>query len=94
MFLSLGAANHESEWFENPEKFDIYRKNARKHISFGHGIHFCLGARLARLEAEIAIEVLASKIPSLRLVPYQQLEYSANITFRGPKKLYVDWDRG
>ena len=93
VFLSLGAANHEPEWFESPEKFDIHRKNARKHISFGHGIHFCLGARLARLEAEIAIEVLASRIPSLRLVPDQQLEYSANITFRGPKELYVDWDR-
>ena len=93
VFLSLGAANHEAELFDAPEQFDIYRKNARKHVSFGHGIHFCLGARLARLEAEIAIETLARKIPSLRLLPDQQLEYSANITFRGPKALYLDWDR-
>jgi len=93
VFLSLGAANHETQLFEAPEQFDIYRKNARKHVSFGHGIHFCLGARLARLEAEIAIETLAAKIPSLRLLADQQLEYSANITFRGPKALYLDWDR-
>jgi len=68
-------------------------KNARKHVSFGHGIHFCLGARLARLEAEIAIETLAGKVPSLRLVEDQTLSYSANITFRGPECLMVDWDR-
>jgi len=79
--------------FEAPEKFDIHRKNARRHVSFGHGIHFCLGARLARLEAEIAIETLSSRMPSLRLVADQQLEYSANITFRGPSRLMIDWDR-
>ena len=93
VFLSLGAANHEAELFDQPDQFDIHRKNARKHISFGQGIHFCLGARLARLEAEIAIETLARRIPSLRLVSDQQLEYSANITFRGPMRLMVDWDR-
>jgi len=93
IFLSLGAANHERELFEAPEQFDIHRKNARKHISFGHGIHFCLGARLARLEAEIAIETLTKRIPGLRLVADQSLEYSANMTFRGPRQLMIDWDR-
>lgn len=93
VFLSLGAANHQPSLFDSPEKFDIKRKNARKHISFGHGIHFCLGARLARLEATVAIEALAQRIPSLRLVDEQNLNYSANITFRGPRELYVDWDK-
>lgn len=93
IFLSLGAANHEAALFDQPDQFDIHRKNARKHVSFGHGIHFCLGARLARLEAEIAIETLTSSIPSLRLVEDQTLSYSANITFRGPETLLVDWDR-
>ena len=92
VFLSLGAANHEQALFEAPASFDMQRKNARKHISFGHGIHFCLGARLARLEGAIAVEALAERIPSLRLVPEQDLHYSANITFRGPRALYVDWD--
>lgn len=91
VFLSLGAANHEPGLFDAPEQFDIYRKNARKHISFGYGIHFCLGARLARLEGEIAIETLSQKLPNLHLVKDQDLQYSPNITFRGPKELLVDW---
>ena len=92
IFLSLGAANHEADEFESPADFDIRRQNARKHISFGHGIHFCLGARLARLEAQIALEALSQRIPSLQLVDGQALKYSPNITFRGPQRLEVSWD--
>jgi cytochrome P450 len=91
IFLSLGAANHEAGIFEAPSRFDMARENAGKHISFGHGIHFCLGARLARLEAEIALESLARRIPELQLVPDQELSYSPNMTFRGPAELYVTW---
>jgi len=75
--------------FESPQ---TKRHNAKKHIAFGYGIHFCLGARLARLEGEIAIQALAERLPSLRLVEGQQFEYSPNITFRGPKALQVEWD--
>lgn len=92
VFLSLGAANHQPSLFESPADFDIKRANARKHVSFGHGIHFCLGARLARLEATIAMETLTERLPNLRLVDSGDLEYSANITFRGPKELFVEWD--
>ncbi|MBX2883093.1 MAG: cytochrome P450, partial [Granulosicoccus sp.] len=92
VFLSLGAANHEPELFPAPDEFDIHRKNARKHISFGHGVHFCLGARMARVEAAIALEVLTERLPGLKLVDNQELAYSANITFRGPSTLMVDWD--
>ena len=91
VFLSLGAANHEPELFPSPEKFDIHRDNAKKHISFGYGIHFCLGARLARLEGEIAIQTLSERLPDLRLVDGQNLSYSPNITFRGPEQLFVEW---
>jgi hypothetical protein len=92
IFLSLGAANHEEVLFPEPSTFDIRRANAGKHISFGHGIHFCLGSRLARLEGQIAIEALTERIPSLRLVPAQALSWSPNMTFRGPRELYVEWD--
>jgi cytochrome P450 len=92
IFLSLGAANHEEDLFPSPSSFDIRRGNAGKHISFGHGIHFCLGARLARLEAQIAIEALTKRVPSLRLVADQRLTWSPNITFRGPRELFVEWD--
>lgn len=92
IFLSLGAANHEQGLFPFPSDFDLHRQNAGKHISFGHGIHFCLGARLARLEGQIAIESLTERLPGLRLVASQELRYSPNITFRGPRELYVEWD--
>jgi hypothetical protein len=92
IFLSLGAANHEKSVFPSPSDFDMNRPNAGKHISFGHGIHFCLGARLARLEGQITIESLTERIPGLRLVAGQALRYSPNITFRGPRELYVEWD--
>jgi cytochrome P450 len=91
IFLSLGAANHEAGIFPQPSQFDMTRENAGKHISFGHGIHFCLGARLARLEAQIALESLTRRIPNLHLVPDQELRYSPNMTFRGPAELYVTW---
>ena len=92
IFLSLGAANHEAASFPSPSAFDIHRDNAGKHVSFGHGIHFCLGARLARLEGQIAIASLTERLPSLRLPPDQALSYSPNITFRGPRRLFVEWD--
>ena len=93
IFLSLGAANHQSDHFENADSFDIHRENARNNISFGKGIHFCLGARLARFEATIMLEVITQRIPSLSLIEGQSLERFPNITFRGPKELFVTWDR-
>ena len=92
IFMSLAAANHQPDCFDGAGEFDIHRPNARNHISFGKGIHFCLGARLARLEATVALEVLTERIPSLRLVEGQSLERFANITFRGPRRLLVAWD--
>ena len=92
IFVSLGAANHDPGVFPGPSEFNIERKNAGKHISFGHGIHFCLGARLARLEVQIALEALTRRIPSLRLVTDQEFTFAPNITFRGPSQLYVEWD--
>ncbi|WP_428098896.1 cytochrome P450 [Candidatus Rariloculus sp.] len=91
IFLSLGAANHDGDLYENPETFDIRRKNARTHISFGRGIHFCLGNRLALLEARITLETLVERVPSLRLVEGQALDYFPNFTFRGPKELWLQW---
>ena len=91
IFLSLAAANHDDAVFEEPDTFDIGRKKARNHIAFGRGIHFCLGNRLAILEATITLETLLQRVPSLRLVEDQALEYFPNFTFRGPKKLWLTW---
>lgn len=92
LYLNFASANNEADVFDDPRTFDIHRSGANKHISFGKGIHFCLGAGLARMEARIALELLAEKLPSMRLVDDQQLEYFPNITFRGPNALQVAWD--
>ena len=89
IFLNFAAANHQPDVFADPDVFDIQRERANRHISFGKGIHFCLGAGLARIEARIVLEVLAERIPSLRLVDGQHLTFFPNITFRGPDELLV-----
>ena len=92
VFLNFASANHQADLFENPERFDIHRPHANRHISFGKGIHFCLGSGLARMEARIVLELLSQRLPSLRLVEGQHLSYFPNITFRGPESLEIDWN--
>ena len=64
--IALASANRDETVFENPEVFDITRENNR-HIAFGYGSHFCLGAPLARLEAKIAITTLFNRMPELQI---------------------------
>jgi len=69
--LLWGAANLDEREFEEPERFDI-RRSAGRHLSFGHGVHFCLGATLGRLEARVAFEALLDRAQHLRLVAEPQ----------------------
>lgn len=66
VIVSLAAANHDEQEFAEPEKLDITRQENR-HVAFGKGIHYCLGAPLARLEAQIALSTLLRRFPDLRL---------------------------
>jgi cytochrome P450 len=86
-FILLAAANRDPAHFPSPEKFDIAR-DPNEHVSFGEGIHFCLGAPLARLEGAIAIESMLEKFPRLQLAdPDAKLEYRGSMALRGLSEL-------
>src|SRR3954452_884305 len=91
VLLNFAAANRQPDLFEAPDAFDIHRANASRHISFGKGIHYCLGAHLAKVEARVMLEVLTQRVPALRLSDGQHIQHFPNITFRGPQRLLVEW---
>jgi cytochrome P450 len=87
----LGSANHDPAVYpDHPERLDIARPNV-KPLSFGGGIHFCLGAQLARIEAEVAISTLLRRIPNLRLDDAVNAEWRPSFVLRGLKRLPASW---
>ena len=91
IFMNFASANRQNDIWVDPDDFDIHRSNANRHISFGKGVHYCLGAKLAKFETQLVLETLAERVPSLRLHD-AALSYFPNITFRGPTELHVSWD--
>ena len=87
----IGSANRDVNYFDNPDALDITRKN-NKHLAFGHGVHFCLGASLARLEGQIAISTLIQRMPNLRLSSApDQLRWRGTFVLRGLEALPVSF---
>jgi cytochrome P450 len=86
--LLLGSANRDESIFPDPDRLDLDRPTPR-HLSFSHGLHFCLGAQLARLEASLALEALITRFPKLAL-PDQPIVWSDSTILRGPKELWLE----
>ncbi|MFD4564945.1 cytochrome P450 [Streptomyces sp. NPDC058467] len=93
VIVSLCAANRDPRRFENPDTLDLDR-SPNPHLAFGHGIHFCPGAALARAELQIALGTLLTRLPGLRLaVPDADLEWVPAVLGRGTHHLPVGYDR-
>jgi cytochrome P450 len=71
VMVMFAAANRDPDVFTQPDRFDIERANAGQHLAFARGIHFCIGAALARLEARVAVRALLGRLSQLRLDPDQ-----------------------
>jgi len=87
VLVSIGAANHDPAVFENPDHLDLAR-DPNPHLAFGFGTHFCLGAPLARLEAQLTFEALTRRFPGLTLVD-DRPRYRPNPVLRGLERLDV-----
>ncbi|MEU3653341.1 cytochrome P450 [Streptomyces sp. NPDC032161] len=92
ILLLMGSANRDASRFEDGESFDIGRPNAREHLSFGYGIHYCLGNMLAKLQAKIALEEVARLAPALRLADGADVRFGRNLSFRAPAAVPVTWE--
>ncbi|MFI7235998.1 cytochrome P450 [Streptomyces cyaneofuscatus] len=91
VLVAMSDANRDPARYPDAARFDITR-DARGHIAFGHGIHYCLGAPLARIEARVAIRSLLERCPELRLTADPAtLDWRAGILMRGPLSLPVGW---
>ncbi len=91
LLLLMGSANRDEEVFAQADTVDITRSNAREHLAFGYGIHYCLGNKLAKLESTIVLQETAARIPQLRLADDVPLEMSRSLTVRTPLTLPVTW---
>ena len=96
-----GAANRDPRVFPDPDAFDLDRTNARQHISFGHGIHTCPGAPLARAEGRVSVERLLDRMGDIRISETEhgpagarRYEYAPTYILRGLRRLHLEFDPG
>jgi cytochrome P450 len=87
--VSISGANRDPAMFPDPDRFDVRRANAARHLAFAYGPHFCLGAHLARLEARVAVTTMLARLPGLRLDGQPQVR---GLVFRKPPDLPARWE--
>ena len=91
VLLLVGSANRDPDTFPDPDLFDITRANARNHLSFGFGIHYCIGNLLGKLQTKIAVEEITKKLPGLKLEPGADIQFGDNLSFRVPTAVPAIW---
>jgi len=96
-----GAANRDPRRFENPDEFDVDRTNARQHIAFGHGVHTCPGAPLARAEARVSLERILDRLTEIRISEAEhgpprarRYDYAPTYILRGLSRLHLEFGAG
>ncbi len=92
LHVVYAAANRDVPQIDDPDHFNIFRTGNNRHLGFGWGIHFCIGAALARLEIRVVIEVLIERLPNLRLAPGFVPEYAPSFFVRCISQLPMLWD--
>ena len=90
VMVLLGSANHDEEWLANAEQFDVTRE-LKGHIGFGFGLHFCLGASLARLEARVALEEFFGRCKNVERAT-SNVEWIDSLILRGPKSVRIRFE--
>jgi cytochrome P450 len=88
----IGSANRDPKHFENADTFDVAR-NPNSHMAFGHGIHFCLGAALARLESRIALADILARMEGIELASGEPWEPRPAFHVHGPMRLPIKFQR-
>jgi cytochrome P450 len=90
--VSIAGANRDPAVFSDPDRMDLERTDARRHLAFAQGPHVCIGVHLARLEARTALATLLERLPGLRLDPDRPSKIQG-LVFRKPPALNVVWER-
>jgi cytochrome P450 len=93
VLLSLGAAGRDGDRFRCPTHFDVRRERPQEHMAFGYGLHFCLGAPLARLEMRLGFERLLTRLANIRLAAGADLRHIKSPQMRGLVRLDLEFDR-
>lgn len=91
--IRYASANRDPKKFENPDKFDIERKNVRQHLAFGKGIHMCVGNMLSRKEMAVAFDELLSRLTNFKLTDENAIAVLPNILLRGVTKLPISYEK-
>jgi cytochrome P450 len=92
VMASIASANRDESIYQQPDQLDLKRDEA-SHVGFGHGAHHCLGAPLARMELQVALELLLDRLPGLRLAEGESgIDWKAGLSTRGPERMLLAWD--